>query len=222
MRLELRTSPILLLNLGLFLVIGSVVSLCRGAEDVDPFDMAVYASRIEAFESVWGPDSPWEYPYAAPRPAGLNDQEMKTTLVLRRLVLNRNHAELETLAEQVERRQDAFPVQMRFWLAFAQSELHLNEACLGNLRKVLGAAEGWDSLETGQQAWVLTATADLLFLLGQRAQAATCYDRLAASPVTQLNLWGQYQLAGMDFLERDFETAARLYQIVCEADRPGT
>jgi hypothetical protein len=208
--------------MGLILVLGPAVSPCGGAEDGDPFDFAAYGSRVEAFENVGGPDAPWEYPYAAPRPAGLSDQEMKTTLALRRRVLDGSHAELETLAEQVERRQDAFPLQMRFWLAFAQSELHLNEACLGNLRKILGAAEGWDSLENGQQAWVLTATADLLFLLGQRTQAASCYDLLAASPVTQLNLWGQYQLAGMDFLAREFETAARRYQIVCDADRPGT
>lgn len=222
MRLQLRTIHLLLLSLGLSLLCDPTVSTCRGSEEGDTPQMAIFGSRAEALEHVLGSDSPWEYPYAAPRPAGLNDKDMKTTLALRRMVLNGNHQELETLAEQVERRQDDLPLQMRFWLAFAQSDLHQNQACLANLRKIMRAENGWDNLETGQQIWILTATADLLFLSGHRTEAAGCYDRLAASRVAQLNLWGQYQLAGMDFLERNFATAARRYRTVCDAERPGT
>jgi hypothetical protein len=63
---------------------------------------------------------------------------------------------------------------------------------------------------------------DLLFLLGDRERATGLYGRLAASAVAQLNLWGQYQLAGMDFLAREFTGSARKYRLVCEAERPGT
>lgn len=222
MRLELRTSWILLTLMGLFPVLNLAGADCRESEDVEIAVTVGFASKAEALEGVLGPDSPWVYPYGAPRPADQSDQDMKTTLSLRRLVLNGNQEELGILADQVERRQEAIAVQMRFWLAFAQSELQLNEACWANLRKILDSEEGWESLETGQQVWVLTTTADLLFLLGHRTPAAECYARLAASPVAQLNLWGQYQLAGMDFLGRNFEKAARQYQVVCDAERPGT
>lgn len=222
MRLLHRTSHLLMLFMALFLLCEPMVSTSRGSDDADATPIETFGSRTEALENVLGSDAPWEFPYAAPRPAGLNDQEMTTTLALRRLVLDGNQQELSTLTEQVERRQDELPVQMRFWLAFAQSELNLNQACLANLREIMRAEIGWHDLETGQQIWILTATADLHFLLGYRTEAAACYDRLAVSPVTQLNLWGQYQLAGMDFLERNFAAAALRYRRVCDAEKSGT
>jgi len=177
---------------------------------------------VEAFEGAVGPDSAWEFPYGAPRPADLSAPDMKIIFSLRRLVLNGSLEELESLADQVGRRQDEMPIQMRFWLAYAQGKLHLNQACLSNLMILLEGDGGWIPLEIGQQAWVLTATADQLFLQGNRVQAAECYSRLATSPVNQLNLWGQYQLAGIDFLARDFEQSALKYQQVCEAGKSGT
>ena len=176
---------------------------------------------VMALEADMGSGSSWEFPFGAPRPADLNSQELKIVLSLRRLVLNGNDEELGSLADQVERRQEEMPVQMLFWLAYAQGRLHQDQACLSNLQLLLMIQEGWKHLDNGQQAWVLTGTPDLLFLLGERELAAGFYTRLAASQVEQLKLWGQYQLAGMDFLVRDFEQATRKYSAVCEADKPG-
>jgi len=192
------------------------------SEGDQDFLISGFDSWTDAFEGAVLPDAAWEFPFGAPRPADLSAQEMKIVLSLRRLVLNGSLDELESLADQVERRQDEMPEQMRFWLAYAQSQLHNDQACLSNLIILLEGNEGWKPLEIGQQAWVLTTTADLFFLQGNRVQAAGFYSRLATSPVNQLNLWGQYQLAGMDFLARDFEQSAMKYQWVCEAGKSGT
>jgi hypothetical protein len=143
-------------------------------------------------------------------------------LSLRRLVLNGIPEEMEPLADQVSRRQGPMPTQMLFWLAYTQSRLGRKEDCLANLQALLQTPEGWLPLEKGQRAWVLTETADLLFLLGQRGTAADFYTRLAGSPLDQLRLWGQFQLAGIAFLDREFGRASELYHHVCEGDRPAT
>lgn len=182
---------------------------------------AGFIAWVTALEADIEPGAPWEFPFGAPRPVDMNSQELNIVLSLRRLVLNGGEEELGSLADQVERRQGELPVQMLFWLAYAQGRLHQNQACLSNLQLLLVVQEGWRHLDCGQQAWVLTGTPDLLFLLGERELAAIFYTRLTASPVEQLNLWGQYQLAGMDFLRRDFEQASQKYSAVCEADKPG-
>jgi len=183
---------------------------------------AAYADWATALEADMGQDSHWEFPFGAPGPADLSAPDLKIVLSLRRLVRNGDLEKLESLADQVERRQEELPVQMRFWLAYAQGRLHQQQACLSNLQLLLMVQEGWKLLEKGQQAWVLTGTPDLFFLLGERGMAADFYARLAASPLEQLNLWGQYQLAGMDFLARDFQQATLRYRWVCEADKSGT
>ena len=161
----------------------------------------------------------WQFPFGAPRPADLTSQELKIVLSLRRLVMNRNIPEMESVAAQVARRQGVMPSQMRFWLAYTQSQLGQQESCLANLQTLLRTSEAWLPLENGQRAWVLTQTADLLFLLNQRSAAVDCYTRLSESPVDQLRFWGQYQLAGMAFLERDFALASKNYHDVCEGEK---
>lgn len=182
---------------------------------------AGFESWAEGLEADSGPDSVWEFPFGTPASADLDPQELKIVLSLRRLVLKGNIDELESLADQVERRQGEIPVQMRFWLAYAQGILGQKQTCLNNLQLLLVGQEGWQHLEMGQQAWVLTYAPDLLFLLNDRELAGRLYARLATSSVAQLNLWGQYQLAGMDFLVRDFDQASKRYRMVCEAE-PGT
>lgn len=161
----------------------------------------------------------WQFPFGAPKPADLSAQELKIVLSLRRLVMNRNRPEMESVAEQVARLQGPMPTQMRFWLAYTQSQMGQQEACLANLQALLATGEAWIPLEKGQRAWVLTQTADLLFLLNQRSVAVDCYTRLSVSPVDQLRFWGQYQLAAIAFLERDFATASKHYHDVCEGEK---
>lgn len=177
---------------------------------------------ISALEQDTPATAVWQFPFGTPGPAGLNEQELKIVLSLRRLVMNGNPAEMEPLADQVTRRQGVMPHQMRFWLAYAQGQLGHREACLANLQQLLMTPEGWILLEKGQRAWVLTETADLLFLLDQRPAAADCYARLSVSPVDHLRIWGQFQLAGMAFLARDFAQASERYLDVCQGDKPAT
>lgn len=176
---------------------------------------------VEALDAEMGTDSPWEFPFGAPRYSDLSSEESKIVLSLRRLARNEELGELESLVDVVERRQDETPVQMRFWLAYSQNLLHKEQSCLTNLKLLLSNPDGWRSLEVGQRAWVLTRTPDLLFVLENRDLAVELYTRLAASPVEQLYLWGKYQLAGMNFLNRDFEEASLMYGVICAADNPG-
>ncbi len=229
---EFEKSMILLAILGCALVgIGEAIAMDESTLDESTLDESVDESSnltagfdawTEGLESDTGADSSWKFPFDVPRPADLSSQELKIILSLRRLAWNRNNEELESLADQVNRRQGELPVQLRFWLAYAQNTLHQDEACLANLQLLLLVQEGWKNLENGQMAWVLTRAPDLLFLLGNRELAADLYERLAVSPVEQLNLWGKYQLAGMNFLAREFEKASERYSMVCEAEKPGT
>jgi hypothetical protein len=179
----------------------------------------VWISSLEATNTN---HSVWEFPFGAPRPDQLTAQEMKTVLSLRHLVQNSDTEKLTSQVEIVARIQETIPVQMRFWLAYAQSTLHQKEACQENLELLLQVPEGHQFLEPGQQVWVLTALADHSFLLGDRDRAAVLYGQMAASKREQLNLWGQYQLAGMEFLERNFADANRRYKVVCESEKSAT
>lgn len=209
--------------LGMVCLLGT--SAPAGAEIVpeqlsDPLTTA-YQDWITALEAD-GKDSRWEFPFDAPRPDDLTTPDMKTVLSLRRLVQSRETQNLETLVEIVSRRREEMPVQVRFWLAYAQGTLHRHEDSQANLQILLLAPKGHDHLETGQKAWVLTAFADYSFLLKRRDTAARFYRLLAASSVEQVNLWGQYQLAGMDFIKRNFTDANRRYKVVCESEKSGT
>ena len=103
----------------------------------------------EGLEADSGPDSCWEFPFGTPASADLDPQELKIVLSLRKLVLKGNIEELESLADQVERRQGEIPVQMRFWLAYAQGNLGQKQACLNNIKLLLVGQEDWQHLKKG-------------------------------------------------------------------------
>ncbi len=190
--------------------------------DQEPDQLVIaYQGWISALEAG-GSNAHWEFPFDAPSPDELSSKDLKTVLSLRRLARSRETDELATLAEIVARRQEEMPVQMRFWLAYSQGHLHQNEASWENLRLLLLVEGGSGHLETGQLAWVLTAFADTSFLLDKRDRAGQLYGQLAVSSVEQVNLWGQYQLAGMEFLKRNFTEANRRYKVVCESEKSGT
>ncbi|MEN8005382.1 MAG: hypothetical protein ABFS42_00065 [Candidatus Krumholzibacteriota bacterium] len=210
------------------LVLAGLFGMCRlaSAETVMATDhdslADAYQDWISALEAAGGSNSRWEFPFEAPRPDNLSAGELETVLSLRRLVRDQDTGPLETLVGNLTGRPLEMPVQMRYWLAYAQSVLNRQEACWDNLRLLLLMQDSADHLEPGQRAWVLTAFADYSFLLGRRLLASRMYGQLAVSTVEQLELWGQYQLAGMDFLERNFNGANRRYKVVCESDKSGT
>lgn len=214
-------SLLLLIILGVALVgSGYANGLDEPVEDYTAL-ITGFDSWASGLESNTGADSSWGFPFRVPSPGDLSSQDFTILLSLRRLAWNGDFVELDSLADQVNRRQEELPAQLLFWLAYAQFTLHQDQACLSNLQLLLMDPQGWKILENGQQAWVMTSSADLLFLLGNRQLAAALYERLAVSPVEQLNLWGNFQLAGMNFLSRDFENASERYSMVCEAGKPG-
>ena len=213
---------------GILTCLGSILlgSAGAGAESVSGLGnsglTAGFDAWVTALEAETAPEAAWEYPFAAPRPADLSAEEMKIVLALRRLVQNEDLENLAALADQVIRRQETPPTQMQFWLAYALHRLDRTEASLTQLHHLLQIPNSWENLEKGQRAWVLTATGDLFFRLEKRHEAAVFYTRLAASHLDRLSLWGHYQLAGLDFLARQFAEAGRKYQLVCESEHAGT
>ena len=210
----------------ILLLVGLSVTSLPTVADTVPDQAAdelitAYGDWISALEAG-GHNSQWNFPFKAPKPYALSSKEMKTVLSLRRLAQGREMEQLSSLTEIVARRQEEMPVQMRFWLAYAQGSLHQNEACWANLRLLLLVPQGHVLLETGQLAWVLTAFADYSFLLEKRERAFQLYGLMAVSSVEQVNLWGQYQLAGMEFLKRNFTDANRRYKVVCESEKSGS
>lgn len=183
----------------------------------DPLVMG-FEAMAQAFEADSNADSVWDFPFGAPESSKLTPKEFQTILALRRTAQGGLASELSSLVDQAERLQGTQPAQMHFWLAFAHSRLDQKAASLRNLRTLLETNGSWQDLDDGQRAWVLTGTPDLIFLDGDRDLAANLYRRLAASPKEQLTIWANYQLAGMDFLERSFAEAGRRYSIVCEAE----
>jgi len=220
------------LKISQILMISAVLGACGAAWAVpEPLESTPreipalerqYAAWVSSLEPGPGPDAGWAFPFAAPGSPDYSEKDLKTILSLRRLVRAADMSALETLADLVARRQGPMPVPMRFWLAFAQHDLNRNQACLENLEALLAVDQGWRDLDPGQCAWVLTTTADLHFLIGSRNLAAVMYRRLVSSPITQLSLWGNYQLAGMDFLAKDFEAASRRYDLVCTGENSGS
>jgi len=220
MRNNLGKPLIILAILGSFLVGFHKADASDDSSEVSRNLIEAFGTWTDAFDMENGIDPSWEFPFGAPRPANLNSNDLKTVLSLRRFAVNGELGSLESLVDLVERRQDEIPVQMRFWLAYGQNLLLKEQSCLISLQLLLAVPDGWEPLENGQQAWVLTRTADSLFILGQRELASELYARLAVSPREQLNLWGTYQLAGLNFLNRNFEEAGRMYRVICAADKP--
>jgi hypothetical protein len=219
------------LNLSILLVLGSLSLMGAGSPagameetsiTTEPDLEIAFNSWAEALEARVNSDSPWDFPFGAPKPSDLSGPDLETVLTLRRLAQTRDLDQLESWVERVARRTEPLPVQMKFWLAYGFSLLHRNQACLGKLLELLEGPDNSHSLENGQLVWVLTGTCDNLFLLDRRVEATALYGRLAASPVEQLNLWGNYQLAGSDFLARNFTEADRRYKLVCDSERAAT
>jgi hypothetical protein len=111
--------------------------------------------------------------------------------------------------------------RVAFWRAYTLSWLDRRDECLAELRGLLALGGSGRGLSEQERGWALTATADLLLLAGARAEAETCYVRLAESPVPNLRLWGRLQSAGLAFLAHRYRDAGEGFRTVCESDGQG-
>jgi hypothetical protein len=180
--------------------------------------LVVFRSWISLLEARNLPASSWEYPFAAPRPGELSDTELATVLELRRLARSGNKAHLEAAIDRAVRQNTDPAPQIQFWLACGLHRVGRPEAGLPRLADLLQDPRTPAGLDGGQFVWVMTSLADGQFLFGDRGLARDLYESMAASSVSHLHLWGNYQLAGSDFLDRDFAAADRRYELVCDQE----
>lgn len=214
----------LMITVGLLMAAGGWPCLAVEEEEIPETNILVgnFGAWADALENRSNTDAAWEFPFDAPRPSGLDDRDLEAILTLRRLVVTRNLIDLEPVVDRVARRTEPLPAPLKFWLAYALGIMERNQPCLANLTELLNDPEAYRDLENGQIAWVLTGISDRIFLSGNKNEAGELYSRLAASPLEQLNLWGNYQLAGLDFLARNFSEADRRYQLVCDSEKSGS
>lgn len=142
-------------------------------------------------------------------------------LALRNGIAAGDSARVDTLLAQFSRRCAGLTDVERYWYAFALADRQRWAASLEQLRRLL-IIEGLPrSLGATERAWVLTAAADHFFLLDAKRQARDLYSLLSISDRPGLRLWGEYQLANIDFLDTDYRRAATTYEQLCDAPEVG-
>ena len=144
-----------------------------------------------------------------------------TALALRNGIAAGDSARVDGLLAQLSRYTDGLTDVERYWYAFALADRQRWAASLVQLRRLLTVEGLPRSLGATERAWVLTATADHFFLLDGKRQARDLYSLLSISDRSGLRLWGEYQLANLDFLDTDYRRAARTYEQICNAPEVG-
>ncbi len=151
--------------------------------------------------------------------AGRQDE---LVLAYRWLLTEQDSDTLAHLVQKTGSHPDAFNNRVRFWHAYALNWLGRTAESLVQLRELVLSGGLSAGLTEGQRGWVLTALPDGFFLGGDSRTARELYGVLKECRVLKLRLWGQYQLAGLDFIATRYLSAANGFQQVCEGTRFGS
>ena len=144
-----------------------------------------------------------------------------TALALRDAIAAADSARVDGLLAQLSAHTDGLTDVTRYWYAFALADRQRWAASLEQLRRLLIVESLPRSLGATERAWVLIATADHFFLLDSKRQARDLYSLLSLSDRSGVRLWGEYQLANIDFLYADYRRAAATYEQLCSAPDAG-
>lgn len=149
-------------------------------------------------------------------------REAELVLAYRWLLAEADGPGVDLLIQKVNSQQAVLSDRLRFWHAYALNWRAERPASLDNLRKLIRSGGLSRDLSEGQRAWVLLAIPDLLFLQDNTADAADLYRALANSQIDELRIWGQYQMANIDFLAGRYLKASQGFKNVCDATRLGS
>ncbi len=105
--------------------------------------------------------------------------------------------------------------RLEFWHGYVRSWLGHWQQSFEILTGLLGGDGRTHGLDTTQRAWMLTAIADQVLLLGDRATAHGLYRALAASSVPEAATWAACQAAALDFLEGRYLAAGTAFEQLC-------
>jgi tetratricopeptide (TPR) repeat protein len=145
----------------------------------------------------------------------LEDRQQELELAFRFMLATSDTTHLSELVDNLAMRQQTLSGRTRFWQAFSLNWLGRWDESFAILRQLLlhdGYSHG---LEEAQRAWVLTAIADQIYLLGDRQAARPLYRALASSAIGEASVWAACQLAAFDLLDGRFLKAGTALEGLC-------
>jgi hypothetical protein len=136
------------------------------------------------------------------------------TAALRAAIAGADTARLDTLATRLAMLTERIDDDARYWYAIA---LVMRERWNDSLLqlKQLVASGNPQRFAPPQRAWVVTAIADQLFLVGARRQCRELYAQMARSELRSLRQWSSHQTANLDLLASDYPRAATAFAELC-------
>ena len=142
-------------------------------------------------------------------------EQLEVELACRFLLARADTVALQALVFSLGKQPHLGEGRLAFWQAYVRSWLGHWPQSFAILTGLLGGDGRTHGLDTGQRAWVLTAMADQLLLLGDRTTAHGLYRALAASTIPEAAVWAACQVAALDFLEGRYLAAGNAFEQLC-------
>ena len=153
--------------------------------------------------------------------SSLDERDGEVILAYRWLLTMRDTRSVDHLIAKID---DDGPLdgRVRYWHAYALAWRGRHAECLANLQTLVGDGGLSHGLSETERTWVLTAIPDQMYLDGDDNGARWLYRLLQGSSLPGLQLWGTYQVAGLDLASARYTEAVAGYESVCEATRLAT
>lgn len=154
--------------------------------------------------------------------SSLDDRDGEIVLAYRWLLTMRDARSVDHLIAKVAAAAGPLDGRVRYWHAYALAWRGRHTESLAHLQTLVGDGGLSHGLSEGERAWVLTAIPDQMYLSGDDTSARWLYRLLQGSALPALQLWGTYQVAGLDLASARYTEAAAGYESVCTATRLGS
>lgn len=147
-------------------------------------------------------------------------REEETVLAFRWLLARNDSLTLAQLNRKVDGQAAPLPATIRFWRAFAATQLQDWDSALAGARLLIATGDSAAALGRRERLWLAGTLPDLFYLIGDRPAAADLWRQLAASDLASLAPWSRYQLAGLDLAAGRFGAAGAALRLLCADGEP--
>lgn len=152
----------------------------------------------------------------------ITGHENEFILVLRWLLIHRDSETVDLVLQKIQADNNNLTDRLRFWVAYSLAWRKDRNASLDHLRILINNGGLSRDLTESQRSWVLLAIPDFLFLEGDQGSARLLYEVLSNSKLPELNTWGTYQVANLDFLSGLYLRASEGFKRICDTKRLGS
>ncbi|MBE0565567.1 MAG: hypothetical protein IH621_06420 [Krumholzibacteria bacterium] len=154
--------------------------------------------------------------------SSLEGRDGEVVLAYRWLLTSRDARAVDHLIARVAVADTTLDGRVRYWHAYALAWRGRHAESLAHLVRLVGDGGLSHGLSENERSWVLTAIPDLMYLDGDEDGARWLYRLLAGSSLPRLQLWGVYQIAGLDLASAHYGAAAAAYESICAGPRLGS